>query len=399
MVLAALLVGRSRGVAGQSRSLPARPWSWALGSWPARSRALLGHAHPPLRLRVPHPRCSASPAAVLEWLDPLERALNKLVVYAPPLVLRLLAAAPPAHARDWPWPACSWWRGSSTRETASRSARRGASSASLRITRDRDRDGLHGAAPRHHAARTAEPRAQAPRRAALLLPPRGPDRADLRRARPARHAPPNRGDRPWHGHPGRLRPARATRSRSTRSTRWCATIALDRAYFTYRERCPRRGASTVRVELGDARVRLERVRRERPDERYDLIVVDAFTSDAIPVHLLTRRSPAALSRDADAASAARPAHLEPLSATSSRWWPILPKMPASADGCSSTTRRRRTQGRHPIHVGGAGPDPEALGELALDARWTATPLEVDPRVGVWTDDFHNLLSCSSGVTR
>jgi hypothetical protein len=36
--------------------------------------------------------------------------------------------------------------------------------------------------------------------------------------------------------------------------------------------------------------------------------------------------------------------------------------------------------------------PDAFGGLAADVHWTASPLEVDRRVGVWTDDFHSLLS-------
>jgi hypothetical protein len=36
--------------------------------------------------------------------------------------------------------------------------------------------------------------------------------------------------------------------------------------------------------------------------------------------------------------------------------------------------------------------PAALGDLALDERWTAATLDVEPRVGTWTDDFHNVLS-------
>ena len=43
-------------------------------------------------------------------------------------------------------------------------------------------------------------------------------------------------------------------------------IAFDRAYFTYTTDATARGVSQ-RVELGDARVRLERVKRERPGER------------------------------------------------------------------------------------------------------------------------------------
>jgi SAM-dependent methyltransferase len=45
-------------------------------------------------------------------------------------------------------------------------------------------------------------------------------------------------------------------------------------------------AARVEVALGDARLSLE----QEPPERFDLIVVDAFSSDAIPVHLLTREA-------------------------------------------------------------------------------------------------------------
>ena len=66
-------------------------------------------------------------------------------------------------------------------------------------------------------------------------------------------------------------------------------IAFDRRYFTYLSDAAARGVS-VRMEMGDARIRMEAVRKERPGEHYDLIVVDAFSSDAIPVHLLTREA-------------------------------------------------------------------------------------------------------------
>lgn len=42
----------------------------------------------------------------------------------------------------------------------------------------------------------------------------------------------------------------------------------------------------IKVLLGDARLVLER----QPPQRYDVIVVDAFSSDSIPVHLLTREA-------------------------------------------------------------------------------------------------------------
>ena len=42
----------------------------------------------------------------------------------------------------------------------------------------------------------------------------------------------------------------------------------------------------MRIVLGDARLSLQ----QAPDRNFDLLVVDAFTSDAIPLHLLTREA-------------------------------------------------------------------------------------------------------------
>ena len=56
-------------------------------------------------------------------------------------------------------------------------------------------------------------------------------------------------------------------------------IAQNPNYFTYLQQA--RG--TVDIVLGDARRKLE----EEPDGSFDMIVLDAFSSDAIPVHLLT----------------------------------------------------------------------------------------------------------------
>jgi spermidine synthase len=44
--------------------------------------------------------------------------------------------------------------------------------------------------------------------------------------------------------------------------------------------------ATINVVLGDARLSLER----EPKQNFDVLVVDAFTSDVIPVHLLTREA-------------------------------------------------------------------------------------------------------------
>jgi spermidine synthase len=59
-------------------------------------------------------------------------------------------------------------------------------------------------------------------------------------------------------------------------------IARDRRYFTYL----RNAEAPVRIVLGDARLSLARA----PRGAYDLILLDAFSSDAVPVHLLTREA-------------------------------------------------------------------------------------------------------------
>jgi len=58
--------------------------------------------------------------------------------------------------------------------------------------------------------------------------------------------------------------------------------------FTYLSNCP----GKVEVALGDARLSMER----EPSQQFDLLALDAFSSDAIPVHLLTREAFAVYSR-------------------------------------------------------------------------------------------------------
>ena len=55
-------------------------------------------------------------------------------------------------------------------------------------------------------------------------------------------------------------------------------------YFAYLDWASQR--ARVRVILGDARLRLQGI----PDGSYDLLVMDAFSSDAVPLHLLTQEA-------------------------------------------------------------------------------------------------------------
>lgn len=61
-----------------------------------------------------------------------------------------------------------------------------------------------------------------------------------------------------------------------------ADLARDSRQFTYLSDSP----AEIRVVLGDARIALLKA----PDRAFDFFVVDAFSSDAIPVHLLTKEA-------------------------------------------------------------------------------------------------------------
>jgi len=59
-------------------------------------------------------------------------------------------------------------------------------------------------------------------------------------------------------------------------------IAMAHQHFTFLEDCP----SALHLHLGDGRLCLERMEQRR----FDLLVIDAFSSDAIPAHLLTKEA-------------------------------------------------------------------------------------------------------------
>ena len=61
-------------------------------------------------------------------------------------------------------------------------------------------------------------------------------------------------------------------------------VRFSELYFTYRKDSD----AAIDVVLGDARVSMERERERGQRQRFDILAIDAFASDAIPVHLLTR---------------------------------------------------------------------------------------------------------------
>ncbi len=62
-----------------------------------------------------------------------------------------------------------------------------------------------------------------------------------------------------------------------------SVVELAHRYFSFVQDSP----ATVHIALGDARISMEQELREFGSRQYDVLVIDAFSSDAIPVHLLT----------------------------------------------------------------------------------------------------------------
>lgn len=59
-------------------------------------------------------------------------------------------------------------------------------------------------------------------------------------------------------------------------------IAQNEDWFTYVKDCP----SEVNIIKGDGRLEIQK----EPDNKYNVIVVDAFSSDSIPIHLITKEA-------------------------------------------------------------------------------------------------------------
>jgi hypothetical protein len=62
-----------------------------------------------------------------------------------------------------------------------------------------------------------------------------------------------------------------------------AVVDVAKRYFSFLQD----SRANVDIVPGDGRISLERELRQSGSRRYDVLVIDAFNSDAIPVHLLT----------------------------------------------------------------------------------------------------------------
>ena len=161
-------------------------------------------------------------------------------------------------------------------------------------------------------------------------------------------------------------------------------IAQDSRYFHYLETCGE--PETTHLRYGDGRLLLEAA----AEGGLDLLILDAFSSDAVPVHLMTREAFALYRRklgpEGIIAVNVSNRHLD-LSG-------VLGAVAAEAGlvGLVQVDDWERPEGdyTYPSIWVVLSADPERLAPLRADPRWK--PLEAPPGVRPWTDDFSNVLS-------
>lgn len=155
-------------------------------------------------------------------------------------------------------------------------------------------------------------------------------------------------------------------------------IASDPRYFTFLSDCTK---ASYRVILGDARLRL----REAPAGKYGLLIMDAFSSDSVPAHLLTTEA-MNLYLDKLSTDGVLAFHI------SNRYLNLEPLLSGLSRRAGLVAFIRRDEehnvvGRYPSLWVIMARNDSALGTIATDDRWRRVQGDM-----VWTDDFSNILS-------
>ena len=135
----------------------------------------------------------------------------------------------------------------------------------------------------------------------------------------------------------------------------------------------------IEIALGDARLTLEREVADGHPGHFDILVVDAFNSDSIPVHLLTQESVALYQRHLRGPDSVLAFHL------SSRYLDLVPVL------------RGVAQARH-FSIAQVSQGGTTWVMLASDAamlqipglREIAQPPATDRPALLWTDDYSNV---------
>ena len=161
-------------------------------------------------------------------------------------------------------------------------------------------------------------------------------------------------------------------------------IARDPRRFTFLARC----SPAAPIKLGDARLLIER----EPPASADLLVVDAFSSDAVPMHLLTREAFADYRRLLSDRGLL-------LVQMSNRYLDLMPVVAAAAaDGRWTARLRSYRPDRERARLNEYGsdwialsPSPDTIDQLVGSSQAKWTPLAPRPGFKPWTDDHASVL--------
>lgn len=159
-------------------------------------------------------------------------------------------------------------------------------------------------------------------------------------------------------------------------------IATNPHYFTYLRDCP----GKRKIILGDARLTL----KEAPAQRYGVMLMDAYSSDALPIHLLTREA-LAIYRKALAPHGVIAFHI------SNQHMDLAPVIATLAEDARMQAYYRKnivSPAQHRLYASNMwmvlAESKEDLGTLDTSKeKWRLIKPE---RKILWTDDFSNILS-------
>ena len=156
--------------------------------------------------------------------------------------------------------------------------------------------------------------------------------------------------------------------------------ARDPKYFTYIQNCE----PDLKPVIGDARLTFAK----EPDGAYDLIIVDAYSSDAIPIHLATEQA-MKIYKDKLAPQGAVVMHV------SNRHLELASVIVGIADANDlkswvySEDSGRDDEYIFATSVVVSAREEADVGKLASSDQWAET--EADAKQRVWTDDYSNVL--------
>ncbi len=164
-------------------------------------------------------------------------------------------------------------------------------------------------------------------------------------------------------------------------------VAKNPDYFTYLQDC----LGTCNVILGDGRLQLD----QAPDHHYELIILDAYSSTAIPIHLMTREAVEIYLKKLDK-NGILAFHI------SNTYLDLEPALTRLADELGLVAFNQDhypDETNYTLDINTSSwlimaRDKKTLGELAFDPRWEE--YLPDPDVAVWTDDYSNILQAYRG---